>query len=153
MVRREDDSRTQPTPERLQPGIAGCPCPRLGGSWTQLQPADVDLESVAGGQRAHLLRHFGAVGVDAVVNVRHHQLQAMRVPAGDQQIEQRHRIRPPGDRDQGPAGTQVQRRQLSPEIVEQGHERSLIALKCPRGLTWFHPPGPPCPVATLWRAA
>jgi hypothetical protein len=66
-----------------------------------------------------------AVRMNAVIQVRDDQFLTMNVPGSRQQVEQRHRIRTSRYGNECRAGVEMQRGEMSPEQLEQGHRRSL----------------------------
>src|SRR5215218_3962571 len=129
MMSGEDDLRTYPGPEFLQPLVACLPCSGFRGGRSQLESANLHRQSIAMSQGAYLLGDVGTLRMDAVVDVGHYQLLSMRVPGLNQQVQQGHGVRPPGDGNQRPPRPQAQGCQFFPKITDQGHDRSLTRLE------------------------
>ena len=135
VMRGEDERRPKADAGRLEPGVAGRAGEGLAGRRTQLGPAYLEGELVRHGERPYCIGHARAGGMDPVIEVRHHEIQLVKIERAMQEIEQRDRIGSARHRDERAPGRQVQRRELAPEVVEQRHAASrsgVIRYPAPR---------------------
>jgi hypothetical protein len=102
MVRRDEPIRPDPGTDRLEPGVSGAARHGFGGLPAQLQPPGFAWQAVVCREPAHESRDLGALRVDAVVHMGHHEPRSFPgARDADQEVEQRHGVGTTRNRHQG----------------------------------------------------
>lgn len=122
MVRGEDQDGTESFAEAVEPGVPRLARRGLPRARSESEPGDLTPEAEALGERGHVPRDGRAIGMDTVVGVRHHEMEALGGGAM-KEIEKSHGVETAGDGDQRPAGRQGERCEMRAELVVEIHRR------------------------------
>jgi len=119
----DDAKRTEARALATQPGVARCTRVGLGRGGAQLEPADGRGQAKGVRESRDARRHRGAVGMDAVVGVRHHEGEAALGGVVRHQKQEGYRIGPAGDRHEPGARRKAQLVELPGEACGErgGH--------------------------------
>ena len=120
VVRREDGAGTQPCAQRMEPGVACLARRRLSRFGTEPEPCHLDLEAEPLAQRDDAGGDPGTLGMNAVIGVGDDQLET-GIGGAMEEIQQDHGVEPAGHGHQRAAFRQRQRREGTPELLEEVH--------------------------------
>ena len=120
MVRGEDERGAEPLTEREQPTVTRLPGRRLPGAGAELEPLDFATESETGGKVCHARGYRRALGVNAVVRVRDHELATSGFGPVEQ-IEKDDGVEAAGDGDERRAARQAEGGEVSAKLVGEIH--------------------------------
>ena len=118
----EDPPRVVGLPHSAQPTVSRLPRLGLTGLGSQSKPCGHERESGDAGELAYLHGDVTAFRGNTVVRVRDQEVELVRLPALEQEVEQGNRIRPARDRDNGAGRLDVEGSEMGYEAVLHGRK-------------------------------
>jgi len=128
-----EDHRVRPLlpTHLLEPAVPRDPGPRFGGAGPEAEATYRDRHGDVGHRGHHAIGDGAAVGMNAVVRVRHDEIEPMALPGRVHQVEEGERVGPAGDGQQEtPPGSGTAHR--LPRI-EEARGRSSVGNAAVRG--------------------
>ena len=122
VVRREDERGVQSRAQREEPAVARLPRGSLSGPGAELEPLDFAPQSEGRGKGCHPLGDRGALRLDPVIRVRHHELAVCRL-APMEEIEEDDGVETAGDGDERRAAGQLQGVEVGAKLGREVHRR------------------------------
>jgi hypothetical protein len=120
VVRREEERGAQSCAQREEPAVARLPRGSFSGPGAKLEPLDFAPQSEGCGKGRHPLGDRGALRLDPVVRVRHHEL-ALCGLAPMEEIEEDEGVETPGDGDERRAPGQLQGVEVGSKLGREVH--------------------------------
>lgn len=116
MMPGEDQVRVDPPTQLVEPGIARLACRGLSRFGAECELDGMTRKAELRGVRSHPPADRGAVAVNAMVDMGHHEIEAL---AGGmvQEVEENDGVEPAGHGDKRPSAWERERPEVRPELV------------------------------------